>query len=72
MGFDEMKMIPELEQLVRERTHSRVRELNIALDGGRIVLRGVADSFHLKQLAQHGILDVMPKVRIVNDIVVQA
>ncbi len=70
MGF-ETKMIPELEQLVQDRTHQRVKSLNIALDGGRIVLCGVAESFHLKQLAQHGILDVMPKVRIVNNIVVQ-
>jgi hypothetical protein len=35
---------------------------------GRVVLKGRAGSYHLKQLAQHGILDVMPKVRLVNAI----
>lgn len=70
MGL-EQKGIRELESLVRERTHQRVQQLSIAIQNERIVLNGVVESFHLKQLAQHGILDVMPRVSLVNAIVVR-
>lgn len=62
--------ILELERLVRMRTQHRVKELSIAIEHGRIVLHGRVNSFHLKQLAQHGILDVLPNGRLVNAIVV--
>ena len=69
----ELLMEPgELKKLVEARTHRRIRDLRVELHNGSLVLRGRADSYHLKQLAQHGILDVMPKVRIVNNIVVQS
>jgi len=35
------------------------------------VLRGIVNSYHLKQLAQHGILDVMPEARVVNALMVR-
>ena len=62
--------ILELERLVRLRTQHRVKELSIAIENGRIVLHGRVSSFHLKQLAQHGILDVLPRGPVVNAIVV--
>ena len=67
----EPRFIGRLEELVKERTHHRVRDLTIAYQNDRIVLRGTANSFYLKQLAQHGILDVLPGVSLVNSIVVE-
>jgi hypothetical protein len=60
--------ILELERLVRMRTQHRIKELSIAVEDGRIVLHGRVSSFHLKQLAQHGVLDVLPNSRLVNAI----
>ena len=58
----------ELKRLVEERTHRRIRDLAVEMADGEVVLRGRAGSYHLKQLAQHGILDVMPDVPLVNAI----
>jgi hypothetical protein len=60
----------ELEQRVLARTGRRVRNLAIELSSERIVLRGRADTYYIKQLAQHGIRDVLPQVRLENAIVV--
>jgi hypothetical protein len=60
----------ELEQRVLARTGRRVRNLAIELSSERIVLRGRADTYYVKQLAQHGIRDVLPQVRLENAIVV--
>lgn len=68
MGFDKLDLQGELEKLVEQRTHRRIRNLRVEVGDGRVVLKGRAGSYHLKQLAQHGILDVMPKVRLVNAI----
>jgi hypothetical protein len=61
----------ELERLVRERTHHRVADLRLEWKEDRFVLKGSVSSYHLKQLAQHGILDVMPKARVVNALTVR-
>ena len=59
----------ELKRLVDERTHRRIRDLAVEMkNGGIVLLKGRAGSYHLKQLAQHGILDVLPQVRLVNAI----
>jgi hypothetical protein len=63
--------IGDLRELVQERTHHRVRELTVAYQNNRVVLRGITDSFYLKQLAQHGIMDVMPNARVENAIIVR-
>jgi hypothetical protein len=61
----------ELEHHVLVRTGRRVRDLQIELCSERVVLRGNAESYYIKQLAQHGIRDVLPQVRLENAIVVQ-
>ena len=58
----------ELKRLVEERTHRRIRDLAVEVENGEVVLKGRAGSYHLKQLAQHGILDVLPNVQLVNAI----
>ena len=61
----------ELKRLVEERTHRRIQDLAIEMrKSGEVVLKGRAGSWHVKQLAQHGILDVLPKVHLVNAIAV--
>ncbi len=62
----------ELRRLVEQRTHHRVRDLSIEWEQDRgVILRGRAGSYHIKQLAQHGILDVLPNVPLINAIEVQ-
>jgi len=61
----------ELERQVSLRTGRRVRNLAVELEAERIVLRGQTTTYHIKQLAQHGILDMFPDVRLENGIVVE-
>ena len=61
----------ELERLVQERAHHKVKDLRLEWTEDRFVLSGCVESYHVKQLAQHGILDVMPKARVVNTLTVR-
>jgi len=56
---------------VRTRTGRRIRNLAIELDPGRVVLRGQASSFYVKQMAQQGIRDFLPNLLLQNSIVVE-
>jgi hypothetical protein len=60
----------ELINRVLARTGRRVRNLDIELSPERVILHGQAASFHVKQLAQHGIREVLPEVRLENAITV--
>jgi hypothetical protein len=62
--------LKELEQHVLARTGRRVRNLAIELSSERIVLRGHADTYYIKQLAQHGVRDLLPQLCLENAIVV--
>jgi hypothetical protein len=55
---------------VQARAHGRVRNLNVLVDGASVVLRGETVSYHAKQLAQHGALDLIEDLELVNQIVV--
>ena len=70
VSFSPSQIQQELEQRVLARTGRRVRDLAIELSPERIVLRGHTDTYYVKQLAQHGIRDVLPEVRLENAIVV--
>jgi hypothetical protein len=61
----------DLEQRVSLRTGRRVRNLAVELEPERIVLRGLTNTFHVKQLAQHGVREVLPNMRLDNVIVVE-
>ena len=56
---------------VQQRTGRRVRNLRIELRPEGVVLRGRAPTFHVKQLAQHGVRDLLPQVDLQNAIVVE-
>jgi hypothetical protein len=60
----------ELELQVQLRTGRRVRRLAIELQAERVILRGYVSTYHLKQLAQHGIRDVLPHISLENAITV--
>ncbi|HEV3116041.1 MAG TPA: hypothetical protein VGY58_03240 [Gemmataceae bacterium] len=60
----------ELESRVHTRTGRRVRNLAIEMRPERVVLRGSASSYYVKQLAQQGVRDVLPHVRLENAITV--
>jgi len=61
----------QLDRLVRTRTGRRIRNLAIELDPERVVLRGQASSFYVKQMAQQGIRDFLPDLVLENSIVVE-
>ena len=58
----------ELEQRVLARTGRRVRNLAIELSSERIVLRGRADTYYVKQLVQHSVLRVCARGALANEI----
>jgi hypothetical protein len=60
----------ELERHVQARTGRRVRNLAIELFPEGVILRGRANTYYVKQLAQHGVQDLLPQVRLENAIVV--
>jgi hypothetical protein len=60
----------ELESCVQTRTGRRVRNLAVEVQPGQVILHGRASSYHVKQLAQHGVRDLMPHVLLENAIVV--
>ena len=68
-----MQLVEVVRQRVIERTGRRVRNLvvEIAGSGDAVVIRGRAASFHVKQLAQHGVRDALPTARLENAIVVE-
>ena len=60
----------ELADRVWQRTGRRIRNLSIELRPDGIVLHGKAPTYHVKQLAQQGVRDLLPQVDLFNAIVV--
>ena len=69
-----MQNSPHLElALVRQvqtRTGRRIRDLAVELLPEGVILRGYAATYYLKQLAQQGVREVLPHVRLENAITV--
>jgi hypothetical protein len=70
MGKNSIPLQHELEHRVLWRTGRRIRDLAIELRPERVILRGRASTYYLKQLAQHGVRDVLPHVVLENAIMV--
>jgi hypothetical protein len=67
-----MSLIEVVMQRVAARTGRRVRNLEVEITtSGEVVLRGRADSFHVKQLAQHAAREALPHAHLENAIVVE-
>ena len=58
----------DLENVVLARTGHRIRNLDIKLEPERVILHGLVFSYHVKQLAQQGVREVLPDVRLENAI----
>lgn len=72
MKFSPTLLRTELERHVQARTGNRIRNLAIELVPEKaVILRGSAGSYYLKQLAQHGVRDLLPQVQLENAIVVE-
>lgn len=56
---------------VSTRTDRRVRELRVEVGPEGVTLRGRAKSYHVKQLAQQGVRELLPDARLENAIVVE-
>ena len=66
---------PNLSDLLLQRvanwTGRRVQNLAVEIETGRVILRGRAKSFHVKQLAQRGAQEVLSNTCLENAIVVE-
>jgi hypothetical protein len=62
------ELLQELVRLVLVRTSRRVRDLTIEMSPERIVLRGRTSSYYVKQLAQHGVREMLPYIYLENTI----
>lgn len=73
MSTTPKSLLEVVTQRIVDRTSRRVRNLvvEIATAGDRVVLRGRAASFHVKQLAQQGAREALPHARLENAIVVE-
>lgn len=60
----------DLERSVHDHTGRRVRDLAVEVRPEQVVLRGRATTYYIKQLAQHGIREVLPDISLENAIVV--
>jgi hypothetical protein len=64
--------LPSLRQKLETRvlacTGSRLQNLGIELSPEGIRIQGQTTTFHVKQLAQHCVREILPDVRLVNDI----
>ncbi len=58
----------ELESHVMTRTGRRVRGLDIELSPECVKLHGRTNEYYVKQLAQQGVRDLLPDVRLENQI----
>ena len=55
---------------VHARTGGRVKNFLLELSPDRVVLQGNASSFHVKQLAQQGVRELLPQLPLQNAIAV--
>jgi hypothetical protein len=60
----------QLERQIHARTGKRVRNLEIQCSSGEVTLSGETSTYHVKQLAQQGVLEIMPTIRLHNRITV--
>jgi len=55
----DLTLAQQVESRVRESTHGRIRNLKVEEVQGRVVVRGQAPSYHTKQLALQGALELL-------------
>ena len=65
-----VSLTDEVETWVRLISHDRIRGLTVEEVDGRVVIRGQAATYHTKQLAVQGALEVLPGDRLRTEITV--
>jgi hypothetical protein len=58
----------DIERHIQSRTGRRVHNLRVEVVAGRVVLRGRAATYYVKQVAQHSVWDVVPGAALENAI----
>ena len=64
-GNNELDM---LENRLEERLSGRIRKFRLLSRGSGIVLRGLARTYHAKQLAQHAAMEILGQPIVANEI----
>lgn len=65
-----MTLTQRVESHIRQSTHDRIRDLTVEEVHGLVVVRGNAPSYHTKQLALHGALELLSGERFSAEITV--
>jgi hypothetical protein len=63
-------LLQQIEARVRDTTSNRVRDLLVEQSGGAVVVRGQVRTRHMKQLALHAALELLPVGSLRDQIVV--
>jgi hypothetical protein len=66
MPNDFPRLRAELENRILALTGRRLRNLDISLSPEGVVITGEAQTFYVKQLAQHGVREVLPEAHLEN------
>ncbi len=70
VSYSSEAFLAEVREAILIRTSRRVWNLSVEFSSQEIILRGFADCYHMKQLAQEGIRKIFPEVRVKNAITV--
>jgi hypothetical protein len=54
-----VSLIEQIESRVRQTTHDQIRGLSIEEIHGQVIIRGHVSTYHAKQLALHGALELL-------------
>jgi hypothetical protein len=65
-----VSLTEQIERLVRQLAHDRIRDLTVREDDGRILIRGQAPTYYTKQMAMHGALQLVSGDRLRAEITV--
>jgi hypothetical protein len=72
MGLDQAQFLRrQLERQILARCGHRILNLCVEVGPDQVVLHGRTDRFHVKQLAQHGVRELLPTVPLRNAITVE-
>ena len=63
-------LVEQVESQVHRTTHHQIRDLVVQEDRGRVFIRGRVPTYHAKQLALHGALELLPAECVHTDITV--
>jgi hypothetical protein len=68
--LDSSSLAVQLKERLVAKLGNRMRKLEVRCVENDVELTGEAPNFHVKQIAQHSVWEVMPQARLTNAIVV--